>query len=340
MALPSADVDVLGNGLLIMRLMQPGDVSKPKVNKGELVDFEVLFLGLDGEDHPGRGQRTFRVGEGDECDALECVAPLLRPGDTVAIRTIPGAFCLDKELCKARPTARVEAVVKLTRVEVSTPVIERSLSARIAEAKKKKNRGNFLFGREEYQAAAVPFGQGLSYISEACHRHVTPEMFEGKGDEVISSEDSKAIEEALSLCCSLYTNLALTQLNIAGEAANAVSTCNAALILQPDNVKALYLKAKTMHAAKVDPEEQVTVLQRAIELSPDNEAAKSLLTTVQDEMYNQGSPMFTWIWLIISTVVVCLALYLQNWYYYDPELVGVEAGWMRGDDVTPKHAGT
>uniref|UniRef100_A0A7S0B370 Peptidylprolyl isomerase n=1 Tax=Pyrodinium bahamense TaxID=73915 RepID=A0A7S0B370_9DINO len=339
MAGPATDVDVLGNGLLIMRTVEHGDIAQPKPSKGDHVDIQVRALLLEGEDHVGLGLRSFRVGEGDECDALEAVTPLMRPGEICAVRSIPAAFGLERELCKARPGAVVEAVVQLRKVQRPPPVAERSFPERLEEARKKKTRGNWLYGREEYQAAAVSFSLGLSYIREACHRHAVTRDRKGGGGP---GEEAEGVsEDALGLCCSLYTNFALVQLRLPGAAGDALDTCNAALSLQPKSVKAMYLKAKALLAKallaetkfpELAKEEAIETLQQVLELAPNNEEARVLLDTTRAETYGNNSLWFSMLWMVGSAAVVWLAVQIGNRYY--PIWHRTEEGMMRGDDVT------
>jgi hypothetical protein len=351
----SRDIDVFGNGRLISRTIQPGDVAKSKPTRCDLIEIEVKALLVDSVDHVGQGLRCFRLGEGDECDALECVAPLMHPGEICAIRSFPLAFGLEMELCKARPGAIVEAVVQLHRVQKVPPVEDKQLSERLSEAKKKKIRGNWLFGRDELQAAAASFSLGLGYIRESCHQHVAQRAQQAESgkeesntDIVTSVGNEEVLQEAIALCCSLYTNLALVQLKLPEQISHAVNTCNAALMLQPYSVKAMYLRAKALLAATEVSEEArrdaVTTLECALKNAPDNQEARALLDTAQSGLNTAGessgilrTQTNTWLWIVISGVFAWLVAEFAKRYEIPilpvPSSDGGEK-YMLGDDVT------
>lgn len=344
MAFPATDVDVLGNGMLIMRTVEVGEVSQAKPVKGDTVEILIKVLLVDGENHKGQGVRSFRLGEGDECDAFECVMPLMRPREVCAVRSIPRAFGLDHELCLARPTAAVEAVVQLLKVTQLPAVTERSLAERIAEAKKKKSRGNAFFTREEFQAAAVSFSLGLSYVREDCHKHMEEQQKQewasarsGDTKSQKDGDDDSELKDAVAVCCSLYTNLALVQLKLPEQESSAVETCNAALALQRDNVKALYLRAKALLGAKrykqLARQEAIETLDRVLELAPDNEDAKQLLESAADDYSAGRSQMKTMVYIIISGFLALTASDLYKWIFPPSMPIPGDNGWMRGDDV-------
>lgn len=348
MALPAADVDVLGNGRLVMRTLQPGSEEQPKPAKGDVAELEVMKMLLEGEEHPCPRERSFRLGDGDECDAFELVTVRMRPNEVCAIRSVPAAFGLMASLCKAMPAAEVTAVVRLSRVHRPPTVMECPILTRVAEAEKKKRRGNLLFGRDELQAAAYSFSLGVSYIAEACHKEAFAQRAAVR-DSV--ARDEEVSDEAIHLCCSLYTNLALAQLKHPDIPGSAVDSCNAALDLQPRNVKATYLKAKALLAANdVSPDsyqEAIQLLEGVLAIAPQNESAKELLTTARERnMQTKADSGWTLPWSYILAVSVCL-LALIPWFAAmvvdddtltawivgaPPQMISDDEG-MRGDDV-------
>merc|ERR1712100_873315 len=86
-------------------------------------------------------------------------------------------------------------------------------------------------------------------------------------------KDEPVLQDAVALCFSLYTNLALVQLKLPDQASEAVNTCNAALMLQPTNAKAMYLRAKALLApekiSEFAAQEAVTTLECALKNAPD-----------------------------------------------------------------------
>jgi len=333
MAPPAQDVDVLGNGRLIMRIVQPGKGTEPKPTKGQVVEVCIRALLVDGEDHLGLHRRSFRLGDGDECDALELVAPLLHPGDTCAVRSVPAAFNLEQGLCEARPSATTEAVVELLRVQSTPPVLESPLSARLAEAREKNDRGKWLFGRGEFQAAAYSFHLGLSYIAEACHEHAVQRQ-NGEG-----GEDSLT-EENLGLCSFLWTNLALVQLRLPDDVQKAALSCEAALALQPKNVKAMYLKAKALLTpGLVTPQlrrDAIEVLTSALELDPRNELAQKLLDSANGDLVSEPLPAWSRLLLILTGVCIFAAaggLCLPATGIFNTTMDVPGVGSMRADEM-------
>merc|ERR1712176_957151 len=99
-------------------------------------------------------------------------------------------------------------------------------------------------GRGEFQAAAHSFHFGLSYIAQPCSEHAVKNLESAEGNDALI--DNVIKEQDMCLCCTLWTNLALVQLKIPDRVKDAVASCEAALALQPRNVKAMYLKAKAL----------------------------------------------------------------------------------------------
>merc|ERR1712083_202320 len=104
-------------------------------------------------------------------------------------------------------------------------------------------------------------------------------------------------------------------------------------------------KAKAMMETKGDLWTAEQTLKEALELQPNNSAAETLLNKLQEQMGADFSPWATFIWLIASSVIVCIALLVQDRYFGGNPLIskgwmmgvnssgGDSVDWMRQDDV-------
>ena len=89
---------------------------------------------------------------------------------------------------------------------------------------------------------------------------------------------------------SLHLNLAQCWLKIT-DAANhleqAIRCCDEVLLLDADNVKAIYRKSVALEA-KGEYEQAKTALKRAVELAPDDSAVPKLMARVDAQLKRQA----------------------------------------------------
>merc|ERR1712113_384881 len=87
-----------------------------------------------------------------------------------------------------------------------------------------------------------------------------------------------------------WTNLALAQLKLPDMVKDAVESCGAALVLQPKNIKAMYLRAQALLSSdsvtRQARNEAIAMLKSLLEIAPENDSAQKLLESAYVEAWN------------------------------------------------------
>ena len=137
-----------------------------------------------------------------------------------------------------------------------------ALIAATAEAAAKKAEGNAAFGKGAHEEAESAYAAGLETLA---------------GHDTSGAEPSPGKVEARDLIVSLHVNRAAALLRLERRA-DAEQACDAALVLQPENVKALYRRGV---ARAENPIKAIEDLKRALQLEPGNTAAKRELAKAE-----------------------------------------------------------
>ena len=137
-----------------------------------------------------------------------------------------------------------------------------ALIAATAEAAAKKAEGNAAFGAGKHEEAESAYAAGLEALG---------------GHDTSGAEPSPGKVEARDLIVSLHVNRAAALLRLERRA-DAEQACDAALVLQPENVKALYRRGV---ARAENPLKAIDDLKRALKLEPGNTAAKRELAKAE-----------------------------------------------------------
>jgi len=143
-----------------------------------------------------------------------------------------------------------------------------------------KGVGNDYFKKNDYQTAAKKYEKSLSYLPES----------------VELNEEQKKQFEAAQLPC--YLNLAACHLHLK-QYEQAIQNCDAALAIQPNEVKALFRKGQALAEMK-EWSESLKTLHAAAKLDPQNKAIRNEITRVsaahknwQDKQKKAYSAMFS-----------------------------------------------
>eukprot|EP00037_Helgoeca_nana_P005355 m.50978 g.50978 ORF g.50978 m.50978 type:complete len:308 (-) comp16373_c0_seq2:2470-3393(-) len=214
-------MDVLGSGTLRKKVVRAGRGRDTRPQRGEIVVF-TLRVTVDGAlvegGLPTTEPRTVMVGEHDDALALDLILPLMELGEVAKVVTTPR---YDNRAVPS-PTSSIEYAIELLRVEPGIEVSDMGLELRLSRAQSKKERANELYGRGLHDDAVGQLQRAVTYLTDG----VTDPT-----DEV----------HALTAVC--WTNLAAALLKLPNTR-EAIKACDAALVLQPTNEKALFRKAR------------------------------------------------------------------------------------------------
>jgi FK506-binding protein 8 len=94
------------------------------------------------------------------------------------------------------------------------------------------------------------------------------EQMKGKASNGSIPNSIERVDELLEIRTTTYNNLAAAQLKIEAMDA-ALKSVDAAILLQPNNVKALFRKGKIL-ASKGELDQSIEILRKALSLEPDN----------------------------------------------------------------------
>ena len=234
------------------------------------------------------------VGEYDLIHGLDLSLPLMHLGEEAQILIKPRfGYGLKGKQPDIPSNCRLDCRLKLVSIQEPEQIEEEEEEKLIYLAKRKKERGNFWFGREEYSSAIVNYKRCIDFVEIvenrlASDQDLDDEKQEGGGEERVAKQrrEWKMSENVLQLKSTAHNNLALAFIKT--ESYNmALESVEAALQLTPENVKALFRKATALKS-KGEVADAVLVLQHAIQLQPNNREVISF----HDELRKQKQKEF------------------------------------------------
>lgn len=139
---------------------------------------------------------------------------------------------------------------------------------------RKKDRGNFWYGRGDYSTAIHCYKSALGYLVTFENELNNTDLNNIDGNDVEKLKDSLEIEdpkikELIELRSVTFNNQAAAQLKIDALDA-ALESIDSALMIQPNNVKALFRKGKIL-SLKGDLVSAIETLKKALATSTDND---------------------------------------------------------------------
>lgn len=185
---------------------------------------------------------------------------------TVASRFAYGS--IGEESKGIPPDATIIYTVELLSAHEETDLEKKSFESRKEIGNKKRVRGNYFFERNEYNFAIQLYRRALEYLdeSEGGIQFVEPEQ------EATNAQLQELFEDRIKV----YNNLAQAQIKIQAYDA-ALSSIDIVLKCQPNNVKALFRKAKILES-KADVEGSIAMLRKAGKLDPENKIIQNELS--------------------------------------------------------------
>lgn len=249
-------LDLLGNGLLKRKVIEGEDVEDIKPYHGDIVTITTSGKLEDGTVVDTLEDLSFPVGEGDVIQAWDLGVMTTKVGQTIELTT--DAKYAYGELGRKPdipPNATITYMIKLTKKEEAPDINKLDVDERFNMAEKKRERGNEVFGRNDYAGAINSYNKAIK-ILESGSLQGTPTKLQDLADCRLK-------------CCN---NMAACQLKVEAYDA-AMKSCQAVLDLQPENVKALFRLGKA-HTAKGNTKEGIQYLQKAFRLEPESKVIK------------------------------------------------------------------
>lgn len=250
---PEEDMDILGNGLLVKKLIIPGQGVLTRPKNGDSVTLMVDGVLEDGT-HVDTGEITFILNDGDVIIAFDLAVALMEMGEKCELRTAPRYAYGDQGREPDIPKeANITYTLEILKIE---PAIEPSLMSydqRLKFGEAKRERGNYLYSRGDFTGAIASYGKATKLLDDS---------------ELNAGLDETSQASLSDTWVKCYNNMAACQLKIEALDA-AIRSCEKVIASQGDNVKALFRLGKA-YGAKGNVDLAIEYLRKAIKLDPES----------------------------------------------------------------------
>lgn len=298
-------LDILNNTDLRKKVLKPAEVNN-RPTRGSKVLIRIvtrLYEGpIDSIEEPNglvipdetHDQFSMVIGDNDLHQGLDLLVPLMDLHETARLLIKPrfGYGPIGNKAAGIPEDAVLDLEVELLQIfnydnsmnpigggpdlepgEPNPITINESLQERIRFGNYKKCRGNFWFERGEYSLAIQCYRGAIRYLDASESEltlvdHFKSGQLKEQTDDIV--EKVRDIEDLIDKRAQTFNNLAATQLKLQSYD-QALRSVEDSLLLRPDNVKALYRRAK-IRAEKGDLEEAISDLKQAAKIDPKSEA--------------------------------------------------------------------
>lgn len=277
-------LDVLGNGGLLKRTVRASPHQHKQGNGGEteeegkldmgmraLVHYTARLVGRSNDDVLVEDTRRDRadgkpvqiiLGHSDVIPGLDMGIALMRQGEVAQFKIAPryayGSRGSSEPAIPAEATLLYE--VELLEATHMPDVDDMDPKERVDLADAKKERGNWYFGRNEFDIAVSLYSKGLKFL---------------EGFSSVKAVDGPLVSQAKTITAKLYANLATSQYKL-GSDAQAAESCQKCLAIEPNNIKALYRLA-LIESKQHDYDQAIQHLQLLLQQDPQNTEARLLM---------------------------------------------------------------
>lgn len=271
------EIDILGSGALMKKTLKKGiPGTRPERNFVCQINLEGrLENGTIVEKHDNL---LIQLGDFEVVQGIDMVIPLMDISEVAEVkcqaRFAYGEIGYEnvKEPEKSvPPNATLIYIVELVVCKPCGDIEEMDLRTRKKIGNKKRLRGNFWFERSDYQLAIQCYKKALEYYDG----FVTEEWDEMDGDNpkqpalLQQPSDAEMMEDHVKV----HNNLAMAHMKVSAWN-EALKSVDEVLTCQPENVKALFRKAKIVEA-KGDVNAGIVLLQTALALETENKAIQN-----------------------------------------------------------------
>uniref|UniRef100_A0A1Y1KRE4 peptidylprolyl isomerase n=1 Tax=Photinus pyralis TaxID=7054 RepID=A0A1Y1KRE4_PHOPY len=251
--------DILGSGSLMKKVIQEGKPdSRPQRLDNCIVNYTCTLE--DGTSVERKEKFKVQLGDYEVIQGLDLALGLMNLGELSQLkihsRLAYGQKGLDNLV---PPDTTVHFEVELVAIEPDDEPELLSIQQRRVKGNDKRERGNWWYSRGENQIAIQCYRRALEYLDEVEGGIQFPT------DDKASVSDS-ALQQLLEDRIHVSNNMAAAQLKLELYDA-ALQSLQTVLRCQPDNVKALFRKAR-VHKAKNDVQTALSCLKKAEKLSP------------------------------------------------------------------------
>ncbi|XP_068090005.1 peptidyl-prolyl cis-trans isomerase FKBP8 isoform X2 [Hyperolius riggenbachi] len=278
-------LDVLGNGALRKKVLIQGQGAASRPLKGQDVIVRLKTTLGDDSVVEENVTLTFTLGDGDVIQTLDLCVLLMELGETSLIEA-DAKYCYGKEGRKPDIPPNANLILEVSLVDVKDgPDLELLTGQeKLDLVNKKRERGNYYFQQADFVFAINSYDIALKIVNSSSKVDFTAE------------EDA----ELLDVKIKCLNNLAASQLKLDHFEA-ALKSCNLVLEQQPNNIKALFRKGKTIHA-----ELSKLVKKHADQKNVETAMYKKMLgnvATSSTKTPRKTSWSISWKWLFGATAI-------------------------------------
>ncbi|XP_014282311.1 peptidyl-prolyl cis-trans isomerase FKBP8 [Halyomorpha halys] len=256
-------MDILGSGHLMKKVLTPG-IPNSRPQKSDICVLNIVGCLEDGSIVEKHENLEINHSDNEVIQGLDFALALMDKGEVAEIKITPrfGYGSLGKRP-EIPPGANLIYTVTLLDVKEEPPIHNLNAMDRIKNGLKKKERGNWWYSRDENTLAINCYRRALDYLDDT-------DIPEPHSEEDVH----KLLEERLKT----YNNLGAAQMKVSAFDA-ALMSVNNVLAAQPENVKALFRKAKILKE-KGELQESINVIKQALSHEPESQTLQQELSSL------------------------------------------------------------
>lgn len=304
-------MDIFSNGDLRKKVIKKADSNiRPQRGSKVVVRLETRIFANDDDGEVGSGPvieaETFDrfelvLGDNDLHQGLDLLIPLMELHEVARIIISPrfGYGAIGNKEIGIPENAVLDCIVELLDIVTASNNVygeeeemDESISPKITIDERlkignyKKTRGNFWFERSEYSLSIQCYRGALKYLEATNEELKIVDQYENnKNRDQIDKNLYEKIEELIDKRAQTYNNLAVAQIKMSAFD-NALRSVQDSLMLRPNNVKALFRRAK-IYMEKGEIEEAIKDLKKALKIDPNSEAVNSELNRLNKLLAKQ-----------------------------------------------------
>eukprot|EP00052_Salpingoeca_macrocollata_P006035 m.51091 g.51091 ORF g.51091 m.51091 type:complete len:416 (+) comp15201_c0_seq1:55-1302(+) len=314
--------DVLGSGALFFKTLSKGPDQETRPEQDDRV-IMLASLSVNGDVLFEQQQESFRVGQGDVCQAWDMVVRLVHVQDVIHV--IGTARLDSRPECQS---GEIEYTLQLQEIQPAEDIDMMPLADRLAEGKLKREIAKKWAGMFDHDAACRTLKRGLDYLKID---DLPADALEGQ---------EATVDEIKKLQSALHSNIAVvfTKTN---QPRKALEASQKAIDQDSTNVKPYFLKMKALLAMN-DTEEAIACGQAALAVpsqdpnfvrdikkllrearekeaqlrEQEKRQAKRMMSALLQPPTTQAPPPPVW-WkrpLVVAAVVGVLGVLVALWY--------------------------
>nr|CAX74525.1 hypotherical protein [Schistosoma japonicum] len=228
-------IDVLGNGLVVIKTLRKGLGRETRPSHGDTVVINYKGWLEDGTLVDDVENAKIVLGDGDVIHAFDLSIPLAEHKETFELitdaRFAYGSRGRDPDIPSG---AKLTYHIEILKVDDPPCYANMPNSERLAIANQKKDRGNYYYRREEFAFAIDSYSKALKILQ------LPTSSTQSSGEKSDVDCPTELINDAK---LKLENNLAAAQLKVEAFDA-AIMSCDTVLQSDPQNIKALFRKGK------------------------------------------------------------------------------------------------